>query len=149
MPHGMCLLGARTLVAITSTRNGDARIAQLFILTIATFVAGLGIYGLACPGGLAAFAGFWRTPTALWLAAALRLIFGMASWTVAPVSQAPLVLRVVAIISIMAAVVLPLLGVRGLGLLLDWWAGQSIRFLRAWSALALFVGFFLLWAVAS
>jgi hypothetical protein len=122
--------------------------AQLLVLTVATFVAGLGIYGLVCPGGLAAFAGFWRTPTALWLAAALRFFFGIALWNVAPVSYAPLGLHVLAILSLTAAVALPLLGVRRLGLMLDWWTGQSVLFLRAWSAAALTVGGFLLWAVA-
>jgi hypothetical protein len=120
---------------------------QLFALTVSALIAGLGLYGLARPHGLAAFASLWRTWTALWLAVGLRLAFGIALWNVAPISQAPMVLRVIGLLSMGAAIVLPMLGIERLRTLLDGWTRQSTAFLRTWSAAAALAGAFLLWAV--
>jgi hypothetical protein len=121
---------------------------QLIALTVSALITGLGLYGLARPHGLAAFASLWRTWPALWLAVVLRLVFGIALLNAAPSSHAPLVLRIIGILSVVAAIVLPLLGIERLRTLLDWWTRQSIALLRTWSAAAALAGTFLLWAVA-
>lgn len=121
---------------------------QLVVVTLSAIITGLGVYGLVRPAGITGFAGLWRTRAALWFAVVLRLVFGAALWYVAPLSRAPMVLRVIGGVAIAAAIVLPVLGVARMRLLLDRWTHQTPAFIRTWSAAAALIGSFLIWAVA-
>lgn len=121
--------------------------ATLIIVAVAAFVVLLGAYGLAAPAGLVDFIKNWRSGTGLLAAAALRLIFGVALWVGAPASRVPLAFQVLGTVSILAGIVLPLMGSSRFESLLNWWLGQSAVFVRLWSLIALIFGGFLFWAV--
>ena len=109
----------------------------------------MGVFGIASPAGMAAFALRWRSRFGLWTASIGRLVFGIAFWLVAPTSRTPVVLRVLAILSVLSALVLPLLGLSRFESILTWWSRQSPAFIRSWSAAAVILGIFLFWSVVT
>ena len=121
--------------------------ALLIVSLVAIFVAGMGILGLASPAWMVSFVSRWPSKTGLWVAFIIRLAFGISLWLVAPASRAPTVLQVLAVVSVVSALVLPLLGVSRFKSMLSWWSSQSPGFMRILSAVALVVGVFILWSV--
>ena len=121
--------------------------AFLIVTMVSILVMALGILGLASPAAMMAFVSHWESRTGLWVAAIVRVIFGVALWFAAPASRAVGVLRVVAVVSVAAAFVLPLVGVSRVQSFLAWWARRSPTFVRTWSAAAFIFGVFLLWSV--
>jgi hypothetical protein len=121
----------------------------VIVAVVSIFVVGMGVFGLVSPTGMAAFVLSWRSKTGLWTASIGRLIIGLALWIAAPTSRAPVVLQVLAVLSVVSALVLPLLGISRFESILSWWSRQPPAFIRLWSALALALGAFLLWSVAA
>lgn len=119
-----------------------------FVTLVAVFMAGLGLYGLVSSQGLAEFVSRWRSQRGLWIAATVRILFGIALWLVAPQAHAPLALKILAGITIAAGVALPILGVARFMAVLDWWLGLPIAVQKAWMGFAAVLGVFLLWAIA-
>jgi hypothetical protein len=121
----------------------------VLVLVVSIFVVGMGVLGLVSPTAMAAFVLRWRSKTGLWTAFIGRLILGVVLWIVAPTSRTPVVLQVLAVLSVLSALVLPLLGVSRFESILTWWSRQSPGFIRSWSALAVVLGIFLLWSVVA
>ena len=121
--------------------------AFLIVTMVSILVMALGVLGLASPAAMMAFVSRWESRTGLWVAAIVRVIFGVALWFAAPASRAAGVLRVLAVVSVAAACVLPLLGVSRVQSILVWWSRRSPAFVRTWSAAAFVCGAFLLWSV--
>jgi len=124
-------------------------VAVLIVALVSLFVLGIGLFGLGSPAGMVAFMSRWRSKTGLWAASVFRLVFGLALWIVAPTSRAPMGLHVLAALSVRTALVLPFVGVSRFASILSWWCRQSPAFVRAWSAVAVILGIFLLWSVAA
>lgn len=118
------------------------------VLAFAVLFIGLGLWGGIAPGPLLAFLSRWQTRGGLWAGAILRLLFGVALWCVAATSRFPTTLQVMAVISIVAGVGLPFVGVARFKRVMAWWTRQSLGFTRAWSALVIVLGAFIVWAVA-
>jgi hypothetical protein len=96
------------------------------VVLAAIFMAGLGLYGLVSPQGLAGFASRWRSERGLWTAAVIRVVFGIVLWQVAPSSRAPLALQILAAVTVAAGIALPFLGLARFVAVLDWWAGRRL-----------------------
>jgi len=121
--------------------------ALLIVSVVSIFVAGMGVLGLASPTRMISFVSRWQSKTGLWVAFIIRLAFGISLWLVAPTSRAPVVLQVLAVVSVVSALVLPLLGVSRFKSFLSWWSSQSPAFMRVWLAVAVVLGVFILWSV--
>jgi len=121
--------------------------ALLIVSVISIFVAGMGVLGLVLPTRMISFVSRWQSKTGLWVAFIVRLAFGISLWVVAPASRAPVVLQVLAVVSVVSALVIPLIGVSGLKSILSWWFSQSPVFRRVWFVAAVVLGVFILWSV--
>lgn len=121
----------------------------LIVSVVSIFVAGMGVLGLASPARMVSFVSRWQSKTGLWVAFIVRLAFGISLWLVAPTSRAPVVLQVLAVVSVVSAFVLPLVGVSRFKSMLSWWSSQSPGFMRVWLAVAVVVGVFILWSVVA
>jgi hypothetical protein len=124
-------------------------VAVLIVVVVSILALGMGVFGLASPAGMIALVARWQSKTGLWAASILRLVFGVALWLVAAASRTPLILQALAVLSMTAALVLPFVGVSRFESILSWWCRQSPAFVRAWSAVAVIFGVFLLWSVAA
>ena len=121
----------------------------MLVAAVAILSVVMGVFGIASPAEMAAFVLCWRSRPGLWLASIGRLVFAIAFWVVAPASRTPVVLQVLAILSVLSALVLPLLGFSRFESILTWWSRQSPAFIRSWSAAAVILGIFLLWSVVT
>jgi hypothetical protein len=107
----------------------------------------VGAMGVASPAALTSFVRRWQTSSGIWVAAGLRIAFGVAAWSAAPASRTPVVLQVLGVVSIVSGIALPLLGLSRFAAVVSWWERRSAGFTRAWSGVACACGAFLLWSV--
>jgi len=107
----------------------------------------LGAWSAVAPARMTALADRFSTTKGMWFAAAIRLVIGATLWFAAPQSRAPLMLQVFGVIAIVAAVVIPLMGVDRFKAMLGWWKKLSTPAMRAWSLLAVAFGVAILWAL--
>jgi hypothetical protein len=123
--------------------------AVLIVSVVSIFVAGMGVLGLVSPARMVSFVSLWQSKTGLWVAFIVRLAFGISLWLVAPTSRAPVFLQVLAVVSVVSALVLPLIGVSRFKSILSWWFSRSPGFMRVWLAVAVVFGVFILWSVVA
>lgn len=116
-------------------------------LAVGLFVAAVGIAGIVAPHALQTIARYSITPLGLYVAAAVRVVFGVILIRSAPASRAPGVLRVVGFIALVAGVITPFLGVDRAHAIFDWWSVQGPLLIRLWPALALIFGILIVYAV--
>ena len=114
---------------------------------LGVFTLLMGFWGVLVPARLSAFVTRFSSQRGLWVAAAIRLVFGLALWFAAPASRAPLLLQVLGVIALIAAVILPFMGVDRFKRLIDWWTQLSPAAMRFNSLFAVAVGAAILWAL--
>ncbi len=114
---------------------------------LGVFTLLMGVWGVLVPARLADFVIRFGSKSGLWVAAGIRLVFGLALWFAAPASRAPLLLQVLGVLALVAAVVLPFLGVERFKRLIDWWTALSPNAMRFNSLFAVAVGAAILWAL--
>jgi hypothetical protein len=120
-------------------------IALVFSLS----VAALGALGVVSPARLINFVRYFQTPSGLYLAAALRVVMGLALFFAAPASRAPEALRILGVFIIAAGVLIPFIGLERFRRFFDWWSALGSTILRAWAAFALGFGLLLSYALAT
>ncbi len=118
------------------------------VIGLAVLFISLGLWGLIAPARLLSFLHRWQTREGLWAGALLRLLFGVALWSVASSSRFPTTLQVLAVISVVAGGALPFIGLARFNRMIAWWSRQPLGFTRAWSIFIIAFGAFIVWAVA-
>ncbi len=122
---------------------------QLLAMALGGIVGAMGLVGVAAPSVLLAFGRALQRPTALYIAAAIRVGFGAVLVRVAPRSRMPKPLRILGCLSILVGVLMPFLGVARFQALLAWWAAQGAPLLRLWSGVAVALAGFIVYAVTA
>ncbi len=114
---------------------------------VAVFALLIGAWGVLAPSRIADVAIRLSTMAGLWVAAGIRVVFGLALWFAAPASHAPLLLQVLGAITLLAGVMLPFLGIDRFKALIDWAKRLSPTAMRLWCAAAVAVAAIILWAL--
>jgi hypothetical protein len=120
-----------------------------FAIVVGVLITALGFVGLAAPSALLACAHSLQTPTALYVIAALRVGFGVVLVRVAALSRAPITLRVLGVLIIIAGIITPFFGVERSRAVVEWWSAQGSTFMRVWAGIAVAFGLFIIYAVTS
>ncbi len=103
----------------------------LVALAMCALGAVLGVVGVANPEVLVSVVRvFFVTPTGLYAAAGIRLVFSLALFFAAPTSRAPRTLRVLGAIGIVGGLAMPVVGVEGLQSRVEWYSALGPGFLR-------------------
>ena len=110
-------------------------------------IAVLGGLGMVSPARLLALVRRVQTPGGLYVAAALRLVLGVALLVVAPASKATQVLRIIGVLAVAAALTTPLVGLARWGRLVEWWSAQGSLVVRVWAVIPLALGLYVAWSV--
>jgi uncharacterized membrane protein len=121
---------------------------RLLAVALGLAVAAIGAVGVAIPSDFLEFGQSLLTPTVVYLAAAVRVVFGVALVWVAPVSRTPKVLRVLGALLIIAGAVTPFIGVEHSRVMLDWLQAQRPTFTRVWAGAAVVLGLFIAYATS-
>jgi len=107
----------------------------------------LGVSGFVRPTGLIRFVEkMWESPTGFRLAIAVRLVLGAVLIVAAPDCRFPQVIRILGILSLVAAAATAALGHERLRSFVEWWVGRPPVFVRGWSLVAFAFGCFLVYA---
>jgi len=114
---------------------------------LAVFVLLMGVWGVLAPSRITDLVIRFGSKGGLWVAAGIRLVLGLALWFAAPVSRAPLLLQVLGVIALVAAFVLPLMGVDRFKALINWWTKLSPTAMRFNCLFAVAFGGVILWAL--
>jgi hypothetical protein len=118
-------------------------------VTLSSFIVVLGAIGVVWPAALLGIARSFGTPSGLYVAAALRIVFGVALFVSAPASRAPGAIRTIGIVVFVAGLMTPLIGPEAIRGVVDWWSTRSSFFLHAVPAFPVALGGFLAWALLS
>jgi hypothetical protein len=140
------LVSARRL-AETSRRLKDGNVKSL-VMIIGLLIAAMGILRIAAPSVPFEFARSLPTPSALYIVAGVRVCFGLLLVWVAPGSRAPIVLRILGVLIVIAGVITPYFGVERSRAVLDWWSSQGAAFMRVGMGFAVAFGLAIVYAVA-
>ncbi len=81
------------------------------------------------------------------VAVVARLLLAALLWLTASVSQTPLVFRVLAIVALLAAIGLPIVGTQRVSKLIEWFADRPSGLVRAWCLAGVAFGGFMLWSI--
>ena len=117
-------------------------IVALFGITIIVMCA----YGSADPPGLLRLVGRFSNRSGFMFAIAVRLVLGTVALLAAPESRAPALLNVIGVIALLAALVLPAMGLARYQRLIAWVSGFGAAALRTWLVFGLLFGVALVWA---
>ncbi len=85
----------------------------------------------------------------LWIAVAVRLLLAAVLWFTAPVSLTPTIFKVLAVLMVIAAVAIPIVGLARLGKLMDYLATWPQWAVRLGCLCGVAFGGFLLWSISS
>ena len=116
-------------------------------LVVGLLIVALGMIGLAAPESFLQLVQFIQTPPNIYVAAVVRIAFGIILVLAAPQSRAPVALRILGALMLVGGLVTPFMGVRVAEIILGWWA-QGPGVVRAWAVGALVLGFLIVYATA-
>jgi hypothetical protein len=121
----------------------DPKLAAQFVLTFSAFIGLLCLYGFIFPKQLVnVVTAFWNKKMAFYLAILIRLLFGISLIFAAPVSKYENLFNFLGFITILAAILILILGRKKIGMVLQWATNWPLLGLRAWLMFGLaFCGF--------
>jgi hypothetical protein len=120
---------------------------KVLAAALGLLLAVAGVLLVAAPTDLLEFGRSILSPSVLYVAAAIRIIFGGVLLWVAPVSRAPTALRVLGAVLVVAGVATPFVGVELSRVVFDWMLAQGSLFTRAWASAAIVLGVLIVYAV--
>ncbi len=104
-----------------------------------------GIVGLIQPDHFRTMFRALHSSTRFWLAIGIRLFFAALLWWLAEDLRHPDVMRVIAVIAVVAAAAIVIMGRERMNRMVDWWLGLGDGLLRVSSAFAAAFGAFLVY----
>jgi hypothetical protein len=120
---------------------------RVAIAAFGLFVLALGVLGVARPAALIGLVERpWRSRAGFHVAVGLRAVLGVLLLAAASSTRFPRVIGALGVLSLIAAVSIPLLGYERLRRFVEWWVARPADFVRAWSLLACAFGSFLIYA---
>ena len=118
------------------------------ILTIfAVFITLSSASGVLFPAEILSFVREMIDGPGIWRAAGARLILAVLLWFSAPASRTPITFRVLAILALLGATFIVVVGTEGVLEVVEWLAIWPLWGVRLASALGVAFGAFLLWSV--
>jgi len=122
---------------------------QAAIIGIGAIISVICLSGIMLPAQLLhALRAAWQYRAALLVAVMVRLVTGVLLILAAPYSRFPPVFGILGWLAIAAALLMPFVGRKRIGQLLDWWSRRSAAWIRLWSLAGLAFGCFLVYAAA-
>jgi hypothetical protein len=123
------------------------RIIALTALGIGVFILSLGLLGLAAPQLFLQTVSFFQSPPVIFLAAVLRVAVGATLVVAAPLSRAPMPMRVIGAFIFAGGVFTPFIGVEIGKTILGWWISGGPVMIRIWAGMGMVLGGLIVWAM--
>ena len=116
------------------------------LIAFSAAIVALSLYGVVLPQKLIALVRGFMAGPGVWGAAAIRVLLAVLLWFVAPVSHTPVTFKILALLALIAAVALPIIGASRLIKLIDWIASRPPLAARFQCLLGVAFGAFLIWS---
>ena len=117
----------------------------IIVAVLGALIVLLGLVGLVQPNRFRAMFTAMDSKTRFVLAIGIRVAMGGLLWWLADELRHPHVMRVLAVIALVAAAVLPIMGRARLDKLVEWWLSRPDSLLRVWSLFAAGFGAYLVY----
>lgn len=121
---------------------------KLLALIFGILALVVGVTGLIWPEQLLAIARHTARPVGLYVAAAVRILFGLGLLLAARASRAPNALRVIGVFALLAGLATVVMGVDRAHAMIEWCSAQGPMLIRCFAGFALIVGSFIIYAVS-
>ena len=108
----------------------------------------LSVYGILQPLNLILFVRGFMAGSGLWVAVIARIILATLLWFSAPLSLTPTTFQALAVLALVAAFVLPIIGAQRILKLMDWVESWRHPAIRLWCLPGVAFGGFLLWSIS-
>lgn len=118
----------------------------IITLVFAGMIVILGTWGFFAPRSIGRFVRSWSTIGGMWLAVGLRLVFATVLWFAAPLSRTEILLKGLAGLVLLSAVVLPVFGFRRFQNFIGWWLKLPNGLVRLWCIVGILIGCFVFWS---
>ncbi len=115
---------------------------------LSALIIAMSIYGVVQPLKLMGLVRRFMISPGVWGAVAIRLLLAGLLWFTAPNSHTPLTFKVLALLTFLAAVVLPIIGTARLMKFIDHMASWPPIVIRFQCLLGVALGAFLLWSLS-
>jgi len=111
-------------------------------------IIAMSIYGVVQPSKLTALVRRFMISPGVWGAVAIRLLLAWLLWFSAPFSHTPLTFKILALLTFLAAIALPMIGAARLMKFIDHLASWPPIAIRVQCLLGVALGAFLLWSLS-
>ena len=108
----------------------------------------LSVYGVLQPFNLILFVRGFVSGSGLWVAVVARVVLAILLWFSAPLSLTPTTFKALAVLALVAALALPMIGVQRILKLMGWVESWRHPAIRLWCLLGVAFGGFLLWSIS-
>ena len=108
----------------------------------------LSVYGVIQPFSLIQFVRGLMAGSGLWVAVVARIILAILLWFSAPLSLTPTIFKALAVLVLVAAIALPMIGTQRILKLMKWVESWRPPAIRLWCLLGVAFGGFLLWSIS-
>jgi len=122
-------------------------------LAYAAFLIGVlivfqGVVGLLRPQLFLDLVREFQYPPVIYIAAIVRVGFGLVLCFAAPASRAPALLQVLGVFIVAGGLLTPYFGIYFAHLILGWWSDGGGHMVGAWASFAVVLGMFIAWAAS-
>lgn len=95
------------------------------VLILCAAMAGMGVIIIVRPALAHEWTRLFADKTGMWIATAIRAVLGLGLLAAASDSKAPTLLRILGLLILIVAIVMPILGLDRHRRLIDWWLARS------------------------
>jgi hypothetical protein len=121
----------------------------IVLASFAVFILLASSLAIIFPSELLSFVREAMAGPGIWWAASARVVLAVLLWFSAPASRTPKSLRALAVIALMAAVFIVVIGSEGVIEIIDWLASLPFWSVRLQTSGGVVFGLFLLWSIFS
>ena len=116
-------------------------------LILCAAIAAMGVLVIVSPARVNDLARLFTDKTGMWVASAIRAVLGLGLFAAASESKAPMVLRILGLLILIVAILIPILGLDKHRRMIDWWIARPRTMQIAWGAVTFMFGILLIYLI--
>src|SRR5438477_9019753 len=116
-------------------------------LILCAFIAATGVLVIVSPGRAKDLTLLCADKTGLWIATAIRAVLGLGLLAAAGESKLPILLRILGLIILINAIVMPILGLDRHRRMIDWWLARDRKIQILYGAASFVLGVVLIYVI--
>ena len=114
-------------------------------LILCAAIAAMGVLVIVSPARANDLARLFTGKAGMWVATGIRAVLALGLFAAAADSKAPMVLRLLGLLILVVAILIPILGVDRHRKMIDWWIGRPRTMQIGWGAVTFVFGILLIY----